>query len=208
MKAQEWQTSSDILYVLCRRSLPRHQQRSRISFGGWRCFDAIVHSAPLQPALCMLTSPKGSYHITCVQNQEAVAQGYKPKVWKVRGSGNCCECRLADHLLMAQRMQQPDEQDSRQPSAPMDSSQEDDAAAQVPATGVAVGTEPQLDEQNGADQAPAAKQPDAAVRTLAKVFPHVNQPANAAKKANPKLGPLDRRKRGPQASHAEILAGS
>jgi hypothetical protein len=109
---------------------------------------------------------------------------------------------------MAQRMQQPDEQDSSQPSAPVDSSQAKDAAAQVPAAKSAVSTEPQVDGQNGADQAPAAKQPEEAVRTLARVFPHVHQPATAAKKANPKLGPLDRRKRNPQASHADILAGA
>lgn len=105
---------------------------------------------------------------------------------------------------MAQRMQQPDEQDSSQPSAPMDSSQGAHADAQVPA----VKQQQQPDEKGGADQASAAKQPDAATSTVARVFPHVHQPATAAKKANPKLGPLDRRKGRPQASHAEILTGT
>ena len=170
----------------------------------------MVLSERLQPAQCMLTSPKGSNHTTCVQVQKLLHRVYcvNFRCCKVGCSGKCCECRLADHLLMAQRMQQPDEQDSSQPSAPVDSSQAEDASAQAPAVNMAIRLEPQPDGQDGAGQPLAAKQPEEAVRTLAKVFSHVHQPATAAKKANPKLGPLDRRKRKLEASHADILAGA
>lgn len=172
-----------------------------------RCYSALRTAAAC--AVYADIAERCADHTTCVQTQKLLhrVSCVNFRCCQVKCSGKCCECRLADHLLMAQRMQQPDEQDGSQPSAPTNSSQEEDVAAQVPAAKSAVSTEPQPDGQDGAGQASAAKQPEEAVRALATVFPHVHQPATAAKKANPKLGPLDRRKRKPQASHADILAG-
>lgn len=124
--------------------------------------------------------------------------------------------RLADHLLMAQPMQQPGQQDSEMMEAIDAGSKAAEAAnegattAAQPAAGPPVGKHEQAQgnaREAGEAAGTAPEAADVKPMAAARVFLPVHQPASATKAANPHLGPLDRRKRQWEALDVEVLAG-